>query len=310
MITVVIPLYNKADTIGRAIASVQRQSVTDWELIVVDDGSTDGGGSVAETTEDQRIRVVCQANSGVSRARNRGVSEARSEWVAFLDADDEWKPGFLAACLRLRETYPEADVLATSYERHDSNGQTRRAVLHRWEPGKEGLMERYFDVAANSDPPFCSISVMIRRAALQAVGGFPEAIGQGEDLLTWARLAVGGNIAFTDESLAIFHTEEKHRLGAPKRVPKEEDPVGEALAGLPNRPGLAAYNAHWHLMRASMYTRQAGCEAMARKEMKTARKWLAKEQASPVGKKRLKMAAFGVMLLLPYSLRIKIIQLI
>lgn len=308
MVTVVIPLYNKAETIGRAIASVQRQTVADWELIVVDDGSSDGGSAVVETLEDQRIRVIRQANGGVSRARNRGVSEARSEWVAFLDADDEWKPEFLATCLQLLEQYPQADVIGTAYELCDANEQTHPIVLRHWELGKEGLMESYFMVAANSDPPFCSISVMIRKAALQAIGGFPEGIGQGEDLLTWARLAVNGSIAYAGKSLAIFHTDAQHRLGAPKRVPKEEDPVGKALAELPNHPGLAAYNAQWHLMRASMYTWQRGCETQARKEMKTARKWLTQEETGPAARKRLKMAAFSLLLLLPYSFRIKIIQ--
>src|ERR1035441_8596585 len=99
-ISVVIPLYNKAPYVGRALSSVFRQTIQDFECIVVDDGSTDGGGDLVEKMSDPRLRLVRQANGGVSRARNQGINLARHPLIAFLDADDEWLPGFLEANLR------------------------------------------------------------------------------------------------------------------------------------------------------------------------------------------------------------------
>ena len=111
MVSVVIPLYNKAYTVAHTLATVQAQTYTDYEIIVVDDGSTDGGADVVRSVCDSRIRLIMQANAGVSAARNRGISEARGEFIAFLDADDEWKPDYLSTQMQLVEKYSGCDVL-------------------------------------------------------------------------------------------------------------------------------------------------------------------------------------------------------
>lgn len=112
LISVVIPLYNKAHTIVNTLNTVIRQTYRDYEVIIVNDGSTDDGVAVIEKHfKDSRIRIVNQENAGVSVARNRGVDEAKGEYVAFLDADDEWHPGYLAAMVELINKFPQAGLL-------------------------------------------------------------------------------------------------------------------------------------------------------------------------------------------------------
>ena len=110
IISVVIPLYNKERYIARAIQSALGQTYGDFELIVVDDGSTDGSVDIVSQFADTRLRLINQANAGVGAARNRGIKDAKYELITFLDADDEWMPDFLETVLELREEFPEASL--------------------------------------------------------------------------------------------------------------------------------------------------------------------------------------------------------
>ena len=255
-VSVVMPLYNKADLVLEAIASVQAQEMTDWELVVVDDGSVDAGPEqvLAAAMQDARIRVVTQANQGVSVARNAGLHHAAADVVAFLDADDVWQPGFLAAVMALRERYPTARWWATGYalQREGAVGRVARVEAAR-STEDQSLWSNYFTIAARSDPPVCSSAVAIDRSAILALGGFPQGIASGEDLLTWARLALAYPLAYDRRALAVF------RVSGIERRPDPDDAVGRALATLqhehPDTPGLAAYRAAWHRMRAAMWLR-------------------------------------------------------
>ena len=115
MISVVIPLFNKQDSIRSTIESVLAQSFRDFELIVVDDGSTDGSVDVVKAINDPRIRLIEKQNGGVSSARNEGIRNASYEYVAFLDGDDLWDSDYLREIVHLIEVFPEAGILGTSY---------------------------------------------------------------------------------------------------------------------------------------------------------------------------------------------------
>ena len=259
MISIIIPLYNKESSIATAIDSVLAQTYQDFEVVVVDDGSTDDGAAIVERYTDPRIRLIRQANAGVSAARNKGVAEARGEYVAFLDADDEWMPEFLAEIVALQKEFPDCRAQATSYVQCQ-NGEKRGIVLNRLPfKGAHGVLTNYFEVASCSHPPVCSICVCIERALLQEIGGFPLGIKSGEDLLTWARIATRTHWAYSLNAYAIFNMEGYDKNERPKRFPAEVDMVGNELRQLwkahPHTRGLKHYIAHWHKMRSSIYLR-------------------------------------------------------
>lgn len=255
MISVIIPLYNKEGLIGRALASVAAQQAGDCEILVVDDGSTDNGvdevKDFASGYAPGRLRIISQANAGVAAARNRGIAEARGEYVTFLDADDAWKPGFLEAMRTLAGRYPQCGVFASNYENVSPDGKVFHNRLSGIPfSGDNGIIDNYFEMAAGSNPPVCSSAVMVRRDAMQSIGGFPLGIKSGEDLLTWARLAARYGVAYCMKPLSVYY-----RGHSNPRPPEAVDEVGRQLEALyrelPGTPGLKRYLALWYNMRMS-----------------------------------------------------------
>jgi glycosyltransferase involved in cell wall biosynthesis len=295
--SVVIPLYNKEATIERALRSVLSQTVQDFEIVVVNDGSTDNGQVIIESITDPRIRLIHQKNQGVSAARNRGVAEATHDLIAFLDADDEWLPEFLETMRRLYLRYPSCGLYATRYLFGTSNGKRLPAIVRGLPADFVGIINGYFRIAARSHPPLHSSAVCVRRSVLLQIGGFPVGVISGEDLLTWARIAVRFPLAYCMSCLSIFHqpTEEINQ-SVPTRVPAEDDVVGKGLGDLLNsmkddrKPYLRRYCALWHKMRASCYLR-LGMRLKGRAEVLRAMKY----------DMTLKVAAFWILSFLPLA---------
>ena len=198
LVSIVIPLYNKKNYIGRTIRSVLMQTIEDFEIIIIDDGSLDGSGDVAKTFLDSRIRLFRQENQGVSAARNNGVRNARADFIAFLDADDEWLPDHLKTLLRLRNEYSFAGAFTTAYTILEPNGKMRSA-RYRAIPGnpREGLIPNYFKSATLGDSPLNSSSVGIPKIIFNEFGGFPEDEWWGEDTDLFGRIALKYPIAFS-----------------------------------------------------------------------------------------------------------------
>lgn len=270
MISIIIPLYNKADSISQALDSVLAQTYPNFEVVVVDDGSTDGGAAVVEQFDDPRIRLIRQANAGVSAARNRGIAEAQGEHVAFLDADDEWMPGYLSVQFGLTQKYPQCDVFVTNYEFHNEEGVVSPTRINKLSfDTEDGILDNYFEVAICSSPPLWTSAVMASKKSLTSIEGFPVGVTLGEDLLTWARLDCKYQIAFTKRVMAIYNFRTPKQLVTPRRAPDENDVVGRELANLyrdyPTTPYLNAYIALWHKMRMVTYVRLS-MKKEARKE--------------------------------------------
>ena len=278
-ISVVMPLYNKEREVARAIRSVLAQTFIDFELVVVDDGSTDNGPVIVAACDDPRVRMIRQPNAGVSAARNRGIAEARADLIAFLDADDEWLPEFLVTILRLRERFPACMVYATRYFLCYEGHEERAAVVKLDEPGfQEGVLTNYFQVASHSDPPLCSSAVAVDKAAILDIGGFPVGIIAGEDLLAWARLAARFEIAYCTTALARFYAP-MEMSDRPPRIPQQPDRVAQGLSELleiappEKHQSLKEYLALWHRMRAVVFIKlNLGVDA--RQEIRKARGYI------------------------------------
>lgn len=261
MISVVIPLYNKEKQIERTLRSLQTQTYSDFEVIIIDDGSTDNSVKEVEQFNDPRIRLIQQPNTGVSAARNRGIAEATGDFIALLDADDEWKPEYLGTQLSLTKKYPECNVFVCNYEIRDINGKVYPTIIRKL-PFKteDGVLSNYFEVASCSSPPICSISIMVKKGVIESAGGFPIGIRSGEDLLTWARLACNHSIVYYKIPLAIYNVSDGYdKKNLPPRRQDKGDPVGKELIELyhkyPKIQGMRKYISHWHKMRASVAIR-------------------------------------------------------
>lgn len=305
MISVVIPLYNKEKQIANTLRSVFAQTYTDYEIIVVNDGSTDNSVAVVESLNNPRIRLIHQKNAGVSAARNRGIEEARGEYIALLDGDDEWKPRYLETIFNLIKKYPECDVFATNYEFIDHNGTTKPTILNNI-PFKEsdGILTNYFKVAVTSHPPICASAIAITTQILRSLGGFPIGIKSGEDLLTWAKLASLHQIAYSLTPLAIYNLGEGYDfLNLPPRRQDIGDPVGKELKRLlsisHDKKNLELYISHWHKMRASVALRYGEIRETFHESV----------IALKYNHKNYKVVPFMILAILPKHLRNKIISL-
>lgn len=263
MISVVIPLYNKEGRIMYTLQSVLNQSFQDFEVVIVNDGSTDGSVAEVEKFSDSRIRLIHQKNAGVSAARNRGIEEAKSDLIAFLDADDEWKPEYLATQYHLHQQYPDCSVYACNYEFRDSEGRVTPTIIRKIPfSGEDGILSNYFEVASCSHPPICSISIMVKKQAIQAIGGFPSDISHGEDLLTWANLAVRNKIAYSRQVCSIYCLKSDYGVNSkPVNIP-QGNLVGSRLESLLQIPSLGRrrkelkkYIGRWYKIRSHIFLR-------------------------------------------------------
>ena len=206
--SVVIPLYNKARYIESAIASVLAQSVQDFEIIVIDDGSTDGGADIVAANADPRVRLFRQPNAGVSVTRNRAISMAKGQWVAFLDADDWHHPDYLYSLVAAQELHPTVDAVATQYV-------PVADAPHLWPPAWPVLakliapesVELIDDLPARwmKGATFTTSSVCIRTTRLQRMQPcFAVGECQGEDLDLWFRVAEKSPVAWIKKPLVAY----------------------------------------------------------------------------------------------------------
>jgi glycosyltransferase involved in cell wall biosynthesis len=197
-VSVVIPVYNKQDVLKSTLESVLGQSFRTYEVVVVDDGSTDDGSSLVASFADPRIRLIQQTNQGSSAARNRGIREARGNWIALIDADDLWEPDHLAGLVSA--VAEPALIGAFSNLIYASTGHAAIPF-----DVKSQIVEDYFSFAlAANGYAISSSSVLVQRRQLVEAGLFTVGTAVGEDIDMWCRLAVRGPFRYVANASATY----------------------------------------------------------------------------------------------------------
>ena len=215
--SVIIPLYNKAPYARKALESICAQTCRDYELIVINDGSTDNSAIVADeylkATDGIDYKIINQPNAGVSAARNNGVAASHGDYVAFLDADDWWEPNYLERMAQLIEDYPDAGLYASNYVYYKP-GKTHVAI-NNIETGYFNYPKAYYE--GNAMPVWTG-AAMIPRKVFDEMGGFPLGIKLGEDFLLWSKIALQYPVAFLNEPLAWYNNDVPATLRATRNL--------------------------------------------------------------------------------------------
>jgi glycosyltransferase involved in cell wall biosynthesis len=209
MFSVVIPLYNKAPHIAHTLQSVLAQTCPPAEIIVVDDGSTDGGAAIVESFVNAGVVLIRQENAGVSAARNLGVRRAACKYVAFVDADDTWLPDHLAAIRQLINQCPGMGLYSTLYEIR-MNGRVFKPHS-AYDEAFAGVVDDFFSKMAIGLSLVISSTAVVSRQALLDIGGFPNQVKRGEDLVVWFKLASAAGMAHAAKITAIYNRDAVNR---------------------------------------------------------------------------------------------------
>jgi len=205
--SVVIPLYNKEQEIEDSIRSILSQSYSTNEIIVVDDGSTDHGPQVIVENFADTVKLVSQKNQGVSSARNRGIDEAKNEYIAFLDADDFWEKDFLLEIKKLIEQFPMASFYSTASKSIDEAGKVIKNQIEFAE-SFVGVIQDFPNTFTKNYGMINSSSFCVKKTINDR---FPDEETKGEDLCYWLELSLHGKLAFSAKPLSIYRLDASNR---------------------------------------------------------------------------------------------------
>lgn len=204
--SIVIPVYNKEKFVVKTIESVLSQTFTDYEIIIVNDGSTDQSEAKISVFKDNRIKYYSKKNEGVALARNFGIEKATAEYICFLDADDYWYPTFLETMHRYSSELPEQKVFAAAIEIETKN---KTIPAHYSIPSTSDFeIVNFFD-ASQKECALWTSSVCINKSVFEKVGDFDTNIKHGEDTELWIRIGLQFPIVFIRKILARYVYDDK-----------------------------------------------------------------------------------------------------
>lgn len=210
--SIIIPLYNKEKHIKTTLESVWSQTFSDFEVIVVNDGSTDNSLDVLSSIEDERLHIFSIDNKGVSHARNYGVLKATSDLIVFLDADDLWYEHHLQDLKELYEQFPDCGLYCKAYNKKYNN--TLIASRYKDIPSNinwKGVLDNYFYSSLNNSIAWTS-AVMIPKKVFNTIGQFNTNFNSGEDTDLWVRIALNYSVAFDNKVSAIHNLSSEHKI--------------------------------------------------------------------------------------------------
>lgn len=205
--SVVIPLYNKEKYVEQTLRSVLEQSYPFFEVVVVDDGSSDKSISIVKSIKDSRIRIISQKNGGVAAARNTGIEVSVEEYIAFIDADDYWAVTYLEEMVSLISSYPDGGMYACRYA-EVIEGKQKSVAIALNESFKSGYISYFKLFARTYVSPICSSAVVIPRKSFIKAGVFRVGLKVGEDIDLWLRLAQNGKVVYLNQELAFYNNDQ------------------------------------------------------------------------------------------------------
>ena len=214
LFSIIIPLYNKEKEIKQTLESVLLQTFHDFEIIVINDGSTDQSEAIVSAFSDDRIKLITTVNQGVSKARNVGIAMAKGELLAFLDADDYWYPNHLEDLFQLHQQFPEAGLLATNYELYFGENSIIQPTFEAiptqdW----KGIVPDFFHSSMRYRLAWTS-AVAVPKKVMDEIGNFDESItlGAGEDTDMWIRIAIAFPVAFSTSVSARYNMSAQNKI--------------------------------------------------------------------------------------------------
>lgn len=213
--SIVIPLFNKENYILKTLDSVLKQEYKNFEVIVINDGSTDHSLEKVNTIKDSRIRVISQKNQGVSAARNNGITKAKGQYIALLDADDYWYPHHLSSLKQLIELFPNAGVYCDAYEIIMQNKTTRKADFNINLRESPQIIDNYFE-ASLVNPIIWTSSAAFSKDKFQEIGPFDVRLRTAQDLDFFARAALKFSVAFQPKVGMRYYKDSENNLAKSK----------------------------------------------------------------------------------------------
>ncbi|MFE3870836.1 glycosyltransferase family 2 protein [Flavobacterium sp. ZS1P70] len=199
--SVIIPLFNKEKFIEATLKSVLNQTFIDFELLIINDGSTDNSATIIKGFDDPRIRYFYKENDGVSSARNDGIEKAQSDYISFIDADDYWYPDFLEEMFKIIQSYPQEKIFSAAIEIETS----KKVIPASYSIVKTNDCEivNYF-TASSKETIICTSCAVFHKTIFEETGNFDSEIKSGQDTDMWIRIGINYPVVFSWKILARY----------------------------------------------------------------------------------------------------------
>ena len=244
--SVIIPVYNKANFVAQTIQSVLAQSFTDYEIILINDGSTDKSLQVLQTFNASNIRLINQENQGLSAARNKGIAAAKGKIIALLDADDLWEPQHLQSLYELSQKFPEAKLYGTAYVELFSDGTRVPPKINLKTAEPQLLIPDFFE-ASLFQPLVPPSSFAFQKNIIESTGGFDTQITCFEDVDFYIRAHLKFKMAYTTQATMLYRLESENQITKGRLHRKQMPNLQSYLDKNPNHKSLHTYiHRHWY----------------------------------------------------------------